>query len=340
MAIKSFLSSLAVLSLVVSVLFTVGCQTTPRRPGRPVAVGQRPEAIPSPQQPAPHTTPGQQSPSQPGTRIGGLQQPEEPVAQPQRAEAKKVAVILGPGGAKAFAHVGVLKAFQQQRIPIEKVIGLEWGSLIAGLYAIKGQVHDVEWKLYKMEQQNIFEPKGFFSRKGGEQSISIMDEFLNTSFGSEEISRSKVNFACPARSLMSGVVSWQQKGLYREVLKRCMLFQPNFQLQGTFIAGPSSATEAVDWLVREGYNVIILVNPLGSAMPVAQDALRDNLNYVILWQEIKRALSETSRLNIDTVYVDTSSYPMNQFSAKKELISIGEAAGNKAASSLIQKYGF
>ena len=332
MAIKNFLSALVALSLI----FILGCKTTPQRPGRPVAIGQRPEAIPSPQQPG-VTAP---QPTQQGTRLGGLQQPEEPISQPQRAEAKKVAVILGPGGAKAFANVGVLKAFQQQRIPIEKVIGLEWGALVAGLFAIKGQVHDVEWKLYKMEQQNIFEPKGFFSRKGGEQAIGIMDEFLTSAFGNEEISRSKLNFACPTRSLMSGVVSWQQKGLYREVLKRCMLFQPNFKPQGTFIAGPSQATEAVDWLVREGYNVIILVNPLGSALPVAQDALPENLNYVILWQEIKRALSETSRLNIDTVYVDTSNYPMNQFSSKKELIAIGESAGNKAATSLIQKYGF
>jgi predicted acylesterase/phospholipase RssA len=329
MAIKNFLSSL----IVVSLFALTACKSP--GPKRPVGVGQRPEAISSP------TSPVQPQPQTPqGTRIGGLQQPEEPIPQPQRYEAKKVAVILGPGGAKAFAHVGVLKALQQQRIPIEKVIGLEWGALIGGMYAIKGQVHDVEWKLYKMQQMNLFEPKGFFNRKATENSISILDEFISQSFGNEEISRSKVSFACPAKSLMSGVISWQNRGPYRDVLKRCLLYQPNFKPQGTFIAAPSAATEAVDWLVREGFNVIIFVNVLGSGMPVAQDALRDNLNYVILWQEIKRSLSETSRLNIDTINVDTSNYPMTQFPAQKELIAIGESAGNKAAGALIQKYGF
>ncbi len=51
---------------------------------------------------------------------------------------------------------------------------------------------------------------------------------------------------------------------------------------------------------------MILVNVLGDAMPVAQDSLRENLNYVILWQEVRRAIYETSRLNIDTINVDTS----------------------------------
>jgi NTE family protein len=333
MAIRNFSSTLLALSL----LAITACQTTAPR-SRRTGVGQRPEAIPNPpqqqqaQQPQQGQTPPKSTPD--------LEQPEEPIPQPQRYEAKKVAVILGPGGAKAFAHVGVLKAFQQQRIPIEKVIGLEWGSLIGGLYAVKGQVHDVEWKLYKMEQQNLFEPKGFFKRTAGENPISIMDDFLKDSFGSDEVSRSKVVFACTARSPLTGVLVWQNRGPYRDVMKRCLPYPPNFKAQGNLIAGPSAATEAVDWLVREGYNVIILVNVLGNAQPVAQDALRDNMNYVILWQEIRRALAETSRLNIDTVNVDTSNYPMTQFSAKKDLISIGEIAGNKAASSLISKYGF
>lgn len=333
MAIRNFSSTLIVLSLFVM----TACQSTaPKRPGRP-AVGQRPEAIPNPPQPQQPSTPAQTQPPKPAP---GLEQPEEPIPQPQRYEAKKVAVILGPGGAKAFAHVGVLKALQQQRIPIEKVIGLEWGALMGGLFAVKGQVHDVEWKLYKMEQQNPFESKGFFKRDSGERAISIMDDFLKDSFGGDEVSRSKVVFACPAKSLASGVLVWQNRGPYRDVMKRCLPYPPIFKAQGNLIAYPSAATEAVDWLVREGYNVIILVNVLGSAQPVAQDVLRDNLNYVILWQEIKRALAETSRLNIDTINVDTNNYPMTQFSAKKDLISIGEVAGNKAASSLISKYGF
>lgn len=319
MAIKSSL-----FIVLATISFLTACQSTPQK--KPTLTGARPEiGLP----PATPPRPAQTQVEEQTTVV-----PYEP-SQP-----KKVAVILGPGGAKAFAHVGVLKAFQQQRIPIEKIVGLEWGSLIAGMFAVKGQTHDVEWKLYKMEQQNLLQPKGFFNRRTDENSIGVMDSFLNETFGSEEISKARVPFTCPTRSIYSGVVGWQNKGQLKEVMKRCLQFPPIFRPQGTFLAGASQASEAVEMLVKEGYNVIILVNVLGSALPVGQDGLKDNLNYVILWQEIRRAILETTRLNIDTVTVDTSNYPMLQFGAKKELISLGEAAGAKASAGLISKYGF
>jgi NTE family protein len=315
MAIKSSL-----LTLIFSGLFLIACQTAPST--------------------KPTTT---------GGKIGPVMRPEEtvPVAPatetplpppPQKEEPKKVAVILGPGGAKAFAHVGVLHALQQQRVPIDKVIGLEWGALVGGLFANKGQVNDLEWKLYKMEQAHLPHPKGFFKRS--DDTVRVMDDFFSDAFGKDEIQRAKIPFECPARSLYSGVVAWQDRAGFREAMRRCMPYPPVFQIQGSFIAGASQGLEAIEHLAKQGYNVIILVNVLGSAMPVAQDALLENVNYVILWQEVKRALGEASKLNVETINVDTSNFPVSNFDGKKELIQLGEAAGSRAAGSLITKYGF
>lgn len=266
--------------------------------------------------------------------------PEPPPPLPAEVP-KKVALILGPGGAKAFAHVGVLKALQQQRIPIDKVVGLEWGALIAGLFAVKGQVHDVEWKLYKMEQQNLPYPKGFFTSKGpGEESSRVMDGFLQDAFGKDEIGRSKVDFACPSRTIWTGVVAWQAKGSYADAVKRCLPYPPVFKTQGTFIAGASQLNEAIERLIKEGYNVIIFSNVLGSAMPVPQENLMENLNHVILWQEVKRALADAGKYNIDIINVDTSAFPIVRFDGKKDLVVIGEKAGSAAASNLVSKYRF
>src|SRR4051812_35650969 len=62
------------------------------------------------------------------------------------AKEKHVAVILGPGGYKAFAHAGVLKELKKANIPIQRIVGVEWGALVAGLFAQRGQVHEAEWK--------------------------------------------------------------------------------------------------------------------------------------------------------------------------------------------------
>lgn len=266
----------------------------------------------------------------------------EPPPPPTKEEPKRVAVILGPGGAKALAHVGVLKALQQQRIPVERIIGLEWGALIGAMYAQKGQIHDVEWKLYKMEQQEVLKPKskGFFSRNNDQPSISSLDGYLQDNFNKEDLASGKIKFSCPSRSVWTGVITWQSRGLVREVIKRCLPYPPIFKMQGTFLAGASQATEAVEALAKEGFNVIIMVNVLGSGLPFGQEALLDNLNHVILWQEVKRAIGEVARLNVEHINVDTSAYPMVQFEAKKDLVSLGEEAGRNAASSLILKYGF
>ena len=51
------------------------------------------------------------------------------------SHAQKVALVLSGGGAKATAHIGVLKVLEENNIPIDYIIGNSMGALIAGLYA-------------------------------------------------------------------------------------------------------------------------------------------------------------------------------------------------------------
>lgn len=48
----------------------------------------------------------------------------------------KVALVLGGGGAKGMAHVGVLKVLERAGIPIDMICGTSIGSLVGGLYAM------------------------------------------------------------------------------------------------------------------------------------------------------------------------------------------------------------
>lgn len=53
----------------------------------------------------------------------------------QDARAPRVALVLSGGGARGLAHVGVLQALEELRVPVDLVVGSEWGALIGGLYA-------------------------------------------------------------------------------------------------------------------------------------------------------------------------------------------------------------
>ena len=47
----------------------------------------------------------------------------------------KIALVLSGGGARGGAHVGVLKVLEENRVPIDMVVGTSMGSLVGGLYA-------------------------------------------------------------------------------------------------------------------------------------------------------------------------------------------------------------
>lgn len=56
----------------------------------------------------------------------------------------KVALVLGGGGAKGAAEVGVLKVIEQTGVPIDCIVGTSIGSIIGGLYAIGYRANDLD----------------------------------------------------------------------------------------------------------------------------------------------------------------------------------------------------
>ncbi len=51
------------------------------------------------------------------------------------AYSQKVAVVLSGGGAKGLAHIGVLKALEENEIPVDYLIGTSMGGIVGGCYA-------------------------------------------------------------------------------------------------------------------------------------------------------------------------------------------------------------
>ena len=54
----------------------------------------------------------------------------------QAADAQKVGLVLSGGGAKGAAHIGVIKALEENDIPIDYITGTSIGSIIGSLYAM------------------------------------------------------------------------------------------------------------------------------------------------------------------------------------------------------------
>jgi NTE family protein len=56
----------------------------------------------------------------------------------------KVALVLSGGGARGFAHVGVLRVLKEMRIPVDMIVGTSMGAVIGGAYAAGRSVEDIE----------------------------------------------------------------------------------------------------------------------------------------------------------------------------------------------------
>ena len=65
--------------------------------------------------------------------------------------AQKVAVVLSGGGAKGLAHIGVIRALEENNIPIDYIAGTSMGAIVAGLYAAGYSPDEME-TLFKSEQ--------------------------------------------------------------------------------------------------------------------------------------------------------------------------------------------
>ena len=51
------------------------------------------------------------------------------------ANAQKVGLVLSGGGAKGVTHIGVIRALEEEGIPIDYITGTSMGAIIGGLYA-------------------------------------------------------------------------------------------------------------------------------------------------------------------------------------------------------------
>lgn len=77
----------------------------------------------------------------------------EPQAEPLAIPRPRVGLVLGGGGARGAAHVGVIQALDEMRIPVDCIVGTSMGALVGGIYAsgksaaeVNKLVRAIDWR--------------------------------------------------------------------------------------------------------------------------------------------------------------------------------------------------
>lgn len=75
---------------------------------------------------------------------------------PAHAQGERIGLVLGGGGARGAAHIGVLKVLERERIPIHAIAGTSIGSIVGGLYAAGYSPEEIEQAIGSIDWLDIF----------------------------------------------------------------------------------------------------------------------------------------------------------------------------------------
>jgi NTE family protein len=142
---------------------------------------------------------------------------------------KQTALVLGTGGARGLAHIGVIKALEENKIPIDIITGTSIGAFIGGLYASGMDVAAME-KIVdgtsKMMVAKIFRPKLFAPGFVGNESVM---KFIKSLVGNVKIENLDIPFAASATDLITGEEVVFTKGSLADAIMASIAIPTVFQ---------------------------------------------------------------------------------------------------------------
>ncbi len=265
--------------------------------------------------------------------------PQPPVAvAPPPKSLVKVGVIVGPGGMKTFAALGVFREMNRARIPIQSIAGLEWGSVIGGLYASQGQINDAEWKAFKLREENL--PSAGFLQSKSAAPISKLNSFLDAAFGGLAVDRARIDFACSTSSSGSEKTGFMNRGSMKSAMEKCLPYPPMYQISSA-MAAPFAVEEAANWLRSRGANVILLIDVLGQGEFIPGKSASDSSGENLVWQELRREMYRAKAPSINhVIHVNTSGHPVTDFDGRRALMDAGQKAATDVCNKMVSQYGF
>jgi NTE family protein len=128
-----------------------------------------------------------------------------------RKQHKTISLVLGSGGARGLAHIGVIRWLEEKGYEIKSISGCSIGSLIGGVYAA-GKLDLLEEWMRKIDKTDIISlldiswgSGGFFK---GEKIIDVLKELI----GDIKIEDLPIPFTAVAADIVSEKEVWLKSG--------------------------------------------------------------------------------------------------------------------------------
>jgi NTE family protein len=246
----------------------------------------------------------------------------------------KVGLALGSGGARGFAHLGVLKAFQEEGIPVDMIAGSSMGALVGCFYGVGHNMED----LYKLS--TAFRRKyylDFTVPKMGFIAGKRIKQFIRLFTHNKNIEDLILPVAVVATDLTNGERVIFSKGPIADAVRA------SISIPGIFVPEKINGRLLVDGGVIDRVPVSV-VKEMGADIVIGVDVAQVKQNadistvYDVIMQSIDILQKEIIRhreIGSDfMIRPDVEEYSARAFTNTEEIIAVGEAEAKKIIPSI------
>jgi NTE family protein len=253
----------------------------------------------------------------------------------------RIALVLGGGAARGFAHVGVIRVMEREKIPIDMIVGTSVGSLIGAIYAYDVNSFELEWSALTLERDDVFDYDlrtvltGMGAAKGEK-----LEEFVKAKVPIENIEDLKIPFAAVATDLNRGTRVVLDRGpVARAVRASCAIpgVFPPVEHQGTLLVDGGVLDNIPVPVARErGADIIIAVD---ISVNVVNEDITNLIEVIVQSVNIMAAENMRSRKMAADVLIapDVPGVGMMDFGQKKLCVQAGIEATQKAMPEIRKK---
>lgn len=253
-----------------------------------------------------------------------------PPVVPPPPKPAKIAVVLGAGASKGFAHIGVLKVLESHKIPVHMVVGTSVGSFVGSLYAYGYNPYELQTFAFSLQKDDmadyIIPDNGFIK---GEK----LETYVNQKVRYTTIDKFKIPFYAVATNIATGEEMVFGRGnAGKAVRASCSIpgiFNPVVIGDKSYVDGGVVSPVAIDVARRFGADVVIAVDISSSLSSTAPAGTMETIMQAIDIMYNKMAVVQLK--NADVVIKPKVGYiGSSDFTKRHEAIMEGEKAANDA----------
>ena len=274
----------------------------------------------------------------------------------------KVGLVLSGGGAKGFAHIGILKGIDKAGIQIDYIGGTSMGAIIGGLYAAGFSANQIETIVTETDFVAVLRDKlprstsPFFEKeylektkitlpvnKGkvglpkavsrGQNVLNFLFELLDSTEDVDDFSKLPIPFFCIATDVENGEEVLLEKGSLPLALRASgsfpTLLDPVILDDKLLIDGGVANNFPVSIMKSKGVDIIIGVDVEGKLYEKEKlTSVIAILNQIVSYQMYRKSSEEREKLDV-YIHPDILKYNVVDFDKKDEILKEGEEVAKK-----------